>query len=167
MLIFLIGMMGSGKTTIGQMLADSLTLPFFDTDAIIENVEGSTVEAIFRDKGETYFRNLEAELVMHWKLSDGVIATGGGMPCFNNLMDILNEKGKTVYLETPLNVILNRLSQDDHRPLLKDKSPLEVKNLIKALLFERSPHYSKASVKIKTDLSPELSVKKIIKNIFK
>ena len=87
MLIFLVGMMGSGKTTVGQMLANELSLPFFDTDEILTSIEDRSIPEIFSQNGEEYFRSLEKELIDNWKISDGIVATGGGLPCFNDLME--------------------------------------------------------------------------------
>ncbi len=80
--IFLIGMMGSGKSTIGMRLAELLVLPFTDTDAAIEKAEGRSVRQIFEQEGEVYFREKEQQLLQQMPQQAGVVACGGGLPCF-------------------------------------------------------------------------------------
>jgi shikimate kinase len=167
MLIFLIGMMGSGKTTIGKLLAEELSLPFFDTDEILTSIEGKSVSEIFSHKGEEYFRNLEKELIDNWKISDGIVATGGGLPCFHDLMDKLNERGKTIFLVTSTDIITERISHDNNRPLVAGKSPAQIKKAINDLIKIRKVFYSKASIKVKTDVEPKEIVRRIIRNLYK
>jgi len=120
-------MMGSGKTTVGQMLANELSLPFFDTDEILTSIEDRSIPEIFSQNGEEYFRSLERELIENWKISDGIVATGGGLPCFNDLMEKLNEKGKTIFLMTSAVHITDRISKDMNRPLVAGKTQSQVK----------------------------------------
>ena len=166
MLIFLVGMMGSGKTTVGQMLANELSLPFFDTDEILSSIEDRSIPEIFSQNGEEYFRSLERELIENWKISDGIVATGGGLPCFNDLMEKLNEKGKTIFLATSAVHITDRISQDMNRPLVAGKTPSQVKRAINDLLKLRKEFYSKAKIKVKTDLGPEDTMKRIIRKLY-
>lgn len=166
MLIFLIGMMGSGKTTIGKLLAEELSLPFFDTDEIIASIEEMSISEIFSHKGEEYFRSLEKELIENWKISDGIVATGGGLPCFHDLMEKLNEKGKTIFLVTSAAIISDRISHDNNRPLVAGKSPAQLKKAINDLLKIRKTFYSKARIKVKTDVEPKEIVRRIIRKLY-
>lgn len=166
MLIFLVGMMGSGKTTIGQLLSEELSLPFFDTDEIITSIEGESISEIFSYKGEEYFRCLENELIENWKISDGIVATGGGLPCFNYMMEKLNEKGKTIFLITSTTQIINRISHDNSRPLVVGKSPSQIKKAINDLLKLRRVFYSKARIKVKTDVEPKEIVRRIVRKLY-
>lgn len=166
MLIFLVGMMGSGKTTVGQMLANELSLPFFDTDEILCSIEGKSIQEIFSHNGEDYFRSLEKDLIENWKISDGIVATGGGMPCFNDLMEKLNEKGKTVFLVASNAQIADRIGMDNSRPLLAGKSPAQLKKTINDLLKLRKEFYSKAKIKVKTDLGSEETLKRIMRKLY-
>ena len=138
----------SGKSTLGLQLAEHLQMPFFDTDAIIEDMEGIKVSDIFTRHGEARFRDLEHELMANWKLSHVVVATGGGLPCHNDLIDILNSKGKTIWLQASIDALSERLSQSEViRPLTDGKSDKEIKSKLKELLKNRKPIYSKAQGK--------------------
>lgn len=166
MLIFLTGMMGSGKSTIGKLLAEELQLPFFDTDNIIASIEGMEVKDIFSFKGEPYFRQSEYDLISSWKISGAVVATGGGLPCHHHLMEILNKMGKTVYLKASIDEITQRLSQDQTRPLVKGKSIPQIKKTISELAKIRKPYYEQAGIKIKSAGTPEEIVKKIMVKLY-
>lgn len=140
MTIFLIGMMGSGKTTVGKELASQLNLKFIDSDYLIENKEGLTIKEIFKSKGETYFRHLESKVLQDIIESeeDCVIACGGGLPIHkNNLVDCL-ENGKVFYLKAPSEVLFERIYSDHTRPMLKDFENF------KQLLLHRDSFYEKA-----------------------
>lgn len=166
MLIFLIGMMGSGKSTIGQLLSEELGLSYFDTDDIISSLEGKSIAEIFEHQGENYFRNLEKELIHNWKLSDGVVATGGGLPCHNENIDVLNQKGKTIYLLTSVDQLAKRVFDDQTRPLLAGKTINEIKNTISDLLKSRKIYYDKSKIKVKTDPSPEDCMRRIVRKLY-
>ena len=166
MLIFLTGMMGSGKSTIGKLLAEELQLPFFDTDNIIASIEGMEVKDIFSFKGEPYFRQSEYDLISSWKISSAVVATGGGLPCHHHQMEILNKMGKTVYLKASIDEITQRISQDQNRPLVKGKSIPQIKKTISELAKIRKPYYEQAGIKIKSAGTPEEIVKKIMVKLY-
>ncbi|MGB4838319.1 MAG: shikimate kinase [Saprospiraceae bacterium] len=166
MLIFLTGMMGSGKSTVGLKLAEELAMPFFDTDNIIESIEGMSVSDIFTVKGEDYFRNAEFELISDWKISDGIVATGGGLPCYNGLIDQLNAKGKTVFLKTSISKIVERISKDQTRPLVAGKSTAQIKKAISGILKMRVAEYNKSKIKIRSEGTTDEIVRKIIVNVY-
>ena len=166
MLIFLVGMMGSGKTTIGKLLANEMSLPFFDTDEIISSIEEKSIAEIFNQFGEEYFRNVEKEIVNNWKIGDGVIATGGGLPCHDDLIKLLNEKGKTIFLVTSSSHIIDRIKDDFSRPLVAGKPLAEVKKTVSYLLKIRKEFYLKARIKVKTDKGPEETVKRIMRKLY-
>src|SRR5690554_4257405 len=95
--IFIIGYMGSGKTTVGKKLAKSLSLSFIDLDAFIESKYRKTIAEIFAEKGEDGFRKIESKALSEVALiEDVVISTGGGAPCFYNNMELMNKTGTTV-----------------------------------------------------------------------
>lgn len=167
MTIFLIGMPCSGKSTLGLQLAEHLQMPFFDTDAIIEDMEGMKVSEIFTKHGEARFRDLEHELMANWKLSHVVVATGGGLPCHNDLIDILNSKGKTIWLQASIDALSERLSQSEViRPLTDGKSDKEIKSKLKELLKNRKPIYSKAQIRVKVESDSEVTLRKILRKLY-
>lgn len=157
----------SGKSTLGLQLAEHLQMPFFDTDAIIEDMEGMKVSDIFTKHGEARFRDLEHELMANWKLSHVVVATGGGLPCHNDLIDILNSKGKTIWLQASIDVLSERLSQSEViRPLTDGKSDKEIKSKLKELLKNRKPIYSKAQIRVKVESDSEVTLRKILRKLY-
>jgi shikimate kinase len=146
-LIFLIGYMGCGKTTLAKKLASKLSFKWLDTDDFIENQEGLTVKEIFSKYGEAYFRSLELKLIQSLDHTiPTVISTGGGLPCYNNLMEILNEKGTTLYLERSPKELFQRLHQGkSKRPLLADKTDEELLQFIEENLVKRIPIYCQSN----------------------
>jgi shikimate kinase len=148
MLVFLIGFMGSGKTTIGKKLANKLSLPFIDIDIEIETTEAMPINQIFISKGESYFREIEHKRLLELLHHKGaVIACGGGTPCFYNNMDLMNSYGKTVYIKLSPEGLYSRLnSNNQSRPLIKDLSETELKDFIKNKLSEREFYYQKSKL---------------------
>ena len=125
MKIYLIGFMGSGKTYWGKKLSEKLQLPFFDSDEQIVNSEGKSINDIFEQSGEEYFR-LKEKGILHIiteSHSSFVMACGGGTPCFFNNIDYMHQEGTTVWINTPLETIFTRLVQEKkQRPLIGDLS---------------------------------------------
>jgi len=137
--IVLIGFMGSGKTSVGKILAKQLYKDFADVDTIIEAEQGASVTEIFNDKGEEYFRGLEQKCINELTKKKGqVIATGGGLPIYSSISD----KSLIVYIDADFDVILNRLAKKerDERPLLEDE------NRARALFSERIDTYKELAV---------------------
>jgi shikimate kinase len=145
--IYLIGMMGAGKTTLGQALATDLGRSFIDTDSYIADRLGYTVSQIFGFYGNKEFRKLESSALFNLKNKrDVIIATGGGLPCFYQNMDIMLSSGKVIYLLADADMIIDRLKGDISRPLLRYKSELELRHYIEALLQEREGYYNRADL---------------------
>ncbi|MBE7179186.1 MAG: shikimate kinase, partial [Mucilaginibacter polytrichastri] len=110
MKVFLIGFMGSGKTTAGKKLAAHLNRPFIDLDHVFERRYGSTIEAYFALYGEDAFRRAESELLKTTAYpDDAIISTGGGAPCFFDNIEWMNSQGLTIYIELPVKVLADRL----------------------------------------------------------
>ncbi|HOU27358.1 MAG TPA: shikimate kinase [Paludibacteraceae bacterium] len=148
--IFLVGFMGTGKTTFGKKLSQKIHFSFIDTDLYIENNFHKTINEIFAEKGEEGFRTIETKILAEIaEIENVVIATGGGTPCFNNNMALMNSKGLTIYLETPTPDIAQRLiTGKTKRPLLKDKTSEEIVEFIEEILPKRSTYYKKADLTI-------------------
>jgi shikimate kinase len=149
--IFLVGMPGSGKSTLGRPLAEGLNLPFVDLDAEIEAKEQATIPSIFEAKGEVYFREVESELLKKWASSSDsfVLATGGGAPCFHHGMDIINASGISIFLDVALEELLARTFHDSNRPLLLSGDDIQAKEeRIKNLYETRLPIYEQAHISL-------------------
>ncbi len=161
MLVYLIGFMGSGKTTQGRKLAEALSWDFIDTDEWLEKQENSSVNEIFKAKGEAYFRDLETYLIGQIATrKNTIIATGGGMPCFNQNLDLLKQSGLVIYLKAGLGCIMQRiLNERDKRPLLSVIEPNELADFISDKLDERKPCYQNAHY---TVLSKGLKIQALI-----
>lgn len=146
MRIFLIGFMGSGKTHVGRGLAALLNTPFIDLDDYLEEKEERSISDIFRTDGADHFRKLEKKYLYDMEqYPHAVIATGGGAPCFFDNIAWMKSKGLTIYLDTPLSILVERLKNETtHRPLLKNKTIAELNDFIEKKLLERHPYYRQA-----------------------
>ena len=142
--IILIGFMGSGKSTLGKILAGKLDCPFIDTDHYIEKKEGRKITDIFADDGEEYFRNLETEVLKELLESKErkVLSLGGGTPLREENQALIKEGGYSVFLKITPQEAYNRLKGDKKRPLLQVEDP---KERIKQLLTVRNPIYEMAA----------------------
>jgi shikimate kinase len=156
--IFLIGMMGTGKTTIGKVLAQQLNYRFFDTDVLIERVSEQSINEIFARQGEESFRELETKVLAEVSaLTKSVIATGGGI-----IMRPINwsylRHGLVVWLDAPLELLEQRLAEDNTRPLRPNLS---------SLLEKRRPIYEQADLHlaIADNQTPEQITAKLIEKI--
>lgn len=146
--IYLLGFMGCGKSYIGKGLAQKLGWEFLDMDDFLEANEGMTISQIFAEGGEKLFRELERNyLHATYDFNQTVIATGGGAPCFFDNIDWMNANGQTIYLNAPVEVLVNRLKKETaHRPLLAGKTNKELTQFITNKLAERNIFYKQASV---------------------
>ncbi len=151
--IVVLGFMGSGKTTIGKQLAEALHIPFLDSDHIIVEKVGMSINEIFAARGEQAFRRMEEEVIEDLNvLPEFVLAVGGGMPAIPGVMERLKQLGTTIYLDVSRQELLRRLLKDrSKRPLLKDKTEIELKEYIDHLFSARQSFYLKASVVIQND----------------
>ncbi len=123
--IALTGMMGSGKTVVGKILAEKLGMRFFDMDGQIEKTAKKKIKDIFADDGEAVFRKMERDLVKCVCLLDGlVISTGGGIVLNRGNIEDLRKNGKVVYLKAKPEVLFERIKKEKHRPLINVEDPL-------------------------------------------
>ncbi|MCX7066448.1 MAG: shikimate kinase AroK [Methylococcales bacterium] len=147
--IYLVGLMGAGKTTIGRQLARTLKLPFYDSDKAIEESTGVDIPTIFEFEGEEGFRDREHKMLQQLTKMDGIVlATGGGAILREENRQLLKENGFIVYLQCSVDRILERTRRDTQRPLLNTDNPRE---RIETLFAQREPLYlSCADYKIDT-----------------
>ena len=157
--IFLVGFMGSGKSTVGKILAKKLRVPFVDLDEEIEIREGLKIPQIFALKGEEYFRKQELEVLkdITFSLPSFVMATGGGLGANPAAMDFMKRHGKVVWLKVDYGTFKRRTSNDENRPLLR-LSEEELRKLFK----DREKIYSLADCKVESKHSPEETAKYIL-----
>lgn len=141
--IFLVGLMGSGKTTIGRSLAKKLNLRFVDADQEIEARTGASIPLIFEIEGEASFRQREADVIRDLTAQQGIVlATGGGAVLNEASRQFLRERGTVIYLRASVASILQRTSHDKNRPLLQTADP---RAKIEALSLERAPLYQEVA----------------------
>lgn len=152
--VFLIGFMGSGKTTFGKFLAKKMGIDFFDLDEFIEEKYGKKITELFTEFGEDGFRKIERECLHEIQASENCfIATGGGTPCFFDNMEYMNKAGDTVYLRTSVQELFERLVlSETKRPLIEGKSPEDLEKYISDALSKREKHYMKSKYILDTDL---------------
>lgn len=164
--IILLGYMGCGKSTIAKILADKLNLPCLDLDEIIEKRTNSSVNKLFSEKGELYFRKLEHEMFSElMKNPDSfVLSLGGGTPCYANNHELLKgENVFSIYLNGSIATLYRRLkNENENRPLIAQKSEEEMKEFIAKNLFDRSYFYNQAQYKVNID---EKSVGELVSEI--
>lgn len=150
MLLFLVGYAGSGKSSLGKRLSRALGMPFIDTDKRVEESEGATIADIFYYEGESYFRSAERSVVEAIAVAEGnaIIATGGGLPTWQDNMAWLNAHGTTLYISRSAEQILSRLSAygREKRPMFRGKSDEELLEFMRQQMGEREPYYAQASM---------------------
>lgn len=158
--MFLIGFMGSGKSWLSARISERMDIPRYDLDEEIEREQGLSIGEFFREHGEAAFRKLEREAlerlcenILNRISIEGpiahrpgaVVSTGGGTPCFGDNMDWMNRNGLTVWLNTPRELILARLSRGRaHRPLIAGLDNEALEAFVSEMLEARKPHYAKA-----------------------
>ena len=161
MRIYLIGFMGSGKSKLGQRIATAFQVSCFDTDRVIETQAGMTIPEIFETRGEDFFRHLEADVLRQTAFYEkSIIATGGGLPCYGDNMSWMKDKGITMYLDWPEDIIINQLMKErSSRPLLAHLADSDVKAKVKELLSIRRPYYEQAAITLEMQGNEETDFK--------
>lgn len=162
--IFLIGYMGSGKTTVGKLLTEKLGYSFVDMDHHIEEKQFKTVSQIFAELGEKKFRLLEQQCLHEVaEFENVVISTGGGAPCFFDNMEYMNARGLTVYLKLSPEQLAERLeaSKVNKRPLLAERKGEELRRFIADGLAKRETFYANAALELTGDFET------VIENVFR
>ena len=150
-MIYLIGFSGAGKTSVAKKLAKDLNLKYIDTDELIEKKYKTSINKIFEKSGEIYFRKIESDILKKIK-NINIVSCGGGLPCYKNNMDFINNFGKSIYLKASEDELLNRLNMSlEKRPLLNKKNDEEKYNYIKNTIRKREKFYIRANYIIETD----------------
>jgi len=146
MKVYIIGYMGSGKTTVGRKLASRLNIPFYDLDSLIQKETNKSIEDIFNEEGESYFRELESQILKKYSEADNFIfSTGGGTPCFNKNMEFINNQGISIYLKSSPEFLVSRLQfAKTIRPIIQGKSFEELHSFITNHLADREVFYNQA-----------------------
>jgi len=168
MKVILVGYMASGKTVVARRLAQLLNLRFVDTDKWIEARSCKTIPEIFSEDGEHVFREIEKECLEFLIDKDNmVIASGGGMPCFNKSIDLMVELGETVYLEADVQTLVYRLwDEKSGRPIINNFHAIEdLHNFISKHLSEREEYYMKCNHIVSVDGKPVERIAEEIKRI--
>lgn len=160
--------MGVGKTSLAKKIANKVGISCYDLDEIIEKRENSSIESIFKNKGEVYFRRVEHQLFKDFieKEDDFVLSLGGGTPCYaNNHVFLQNEDVISIYLKASINTLTEKLkNKREKRPLVKNLAIDELQEYIAKHLFDRSFYYQQSKITVEVDGK---SKKEVVKEILK
>jgi len=168
MRVYLIGMMGSGKSTVGRKLALRLGYEYYDLDEQMEESSGRTISEMFEEDGEEAFRFFESMAMKNIAMLDNlVLATGGGAPCFHDSMKLMKRTGPTIYLKADINFLASRLVQSEGRPLIDGLSGDALKKKLEELMTERKPYYEKAKFTVDAMNVGSTEIEDIVKMIGK
>jgi shikimate kinase len=162
--IFLVGMMGAGKSYWAKWLSKKFKTGGYDLDFLIESNEEKTIAEIFAEDGEEYFRKQEAKVLRWFKEKKAfVLATGGGTPCFNENMEWMNKQGLTIWIDSDIDTLVQRLlPEKDHRPLIKDLDDTSLADFLTQKREERKGFYQQANIHLTESQINEKSILKII-----
>lgn len=158
MAIVLIGFMGAGKTTVGELLSRKMHIPFIDLDKAIVELENLSIPEIFEKFGEAYFRKLEHDVLKTYINKNIIIATGGGIIENPNNMEILQQNNLNIWVDANINTVYNRIVGDNNRPNAQNKSFEEIKKLYNSRI---SRYNEIAYIKVNNEHDVTLSVQEI------
>jgi shikimate kinase len=153
-IFYLIGMMGSGKSTIGKKLAEKLQMDFIDLDDLIEETNQSSIVRIFEEHGHDYFRKIETDTLINIiPKRNTIISTGGGTPCFNDNIHYMNDNGITIFMEVSVVELAKRLENDKmKRPLINTMDKDNITDYVRKTKLQRSRYYFMAKEIVSYDL---------------
>ena len=162
--LILTGMMGVGKSTIGKILAKKLSYNFIDIDKLIEAKEGSSINSIFKNKSESYFRKIETDITLgELKKDNSVISLGGGAFINNAIRKSAKKMSLCFWLDVPLDKLIKRLNNSKQRPLLFKKN---INQTIKKIYFERKKIYNEANYRIRCNSLKSEEIANKILNLY-
>lgn len=154
--IVLVGMMGAGKSTVGTRLAKKLRVPFYDTDNLVQEMAGCSIDDIFKYAGEEFFRTKERQVVEELlNLTNCVISTGGGAFIDSINRTLIKEKSISIWLRADYDTILERVSRRNTRPTLKTGNKAD---LVEQLIEERYPIYAEAHIAVNSGDGPHMLI---------
>jgi shikimate kinase len=158
--VVLVGLMGVGKSTIGRRLAKEIDWPFVDADEEIEDAAGCSISDIFSVHGESIFRDLEKRVIARL-LSDGplILATGGGAWIQEPIREMIQEKATSVWLRADLDVLMDRVTKRNHRPLLEKG---DKRAIMQGLMDQRYPVYASADLTVDSNKGPHEHVVQLV-----
>jgi shikimate kinase len=162
--VFLIGMMGSGKSYWTKKISKWIKSAGYDLDSLIEMNEEKTISEIFSEDGEDYFRKTESKLLKWFKEKKKyVLATGGGTPCSQENMDFMKKEGVVIWLDESIEVLTQRLlAEKAKRPLIANIEDAKLAEFLQNKMLERTPYYQQAYYRLSSDQITEAGLKKII-----
>ncbi len=162
--IFLVGMMGSGKSYWTKKIAKWIKSAGYDLDDLIEMNEEKTIAEIFSEDGEEQFRKTEAKILRWFKEKKKyVLATGGGTPCFQENMAWMKKEGIVIWLDESVEILVKRLNEEKvHRPLIANLNEASLTKFIQDKLIERHAFYSQANYRLSSDQIADTNLKQII-----
>jgi shikimate kinase len=162
--IFLIGLMGSGKSYWSKKMSKWIKSAGYDLDALIEMNEEKTIAELFAEDGEAYFRKIETKLLKWFKEKKKyVLATGGGTPCFNENIQWMKKEGIVIWLDESVEILVQRLIKEkEHRPLVAKLNEQQIAAFLEEQLANRFSFYQQANYRISSDQITESELKKII-----
>ncbi len=163
--IFLIGMMGSGKTYWAEKLKKKLKVPAYDLDALVEMMEEKSIAEIFEEDGEEYFRKAEGKMFrLFAEKKSFILSCGGGTACFNDNIKWMKKAGITIWIDEPVEVLAERLEKEkEHRPLIKDLTNQQLAEFLQQKLESRKEFYELADYKVSGSALSEPALLKLIK----
>jgi len=158
--IYLVGMPASGKSRLGRATAPLIGYSFIDLDDVIEDIEKASINQIFAEQGEEYFRKVEQKALHQTLPNKTIIACGGGTPCFFDNMNFIKTHGFSVYLNETLDNLLAHLKeQQGTRPLLNSLTEGELRHNLEQKLLQRIPYYQQADISLSSEeIEPEMLV---------
>ncbi|HKC67666.1 MAG TPA: shikimate kinase [Bacteroidia bacterium] len=167
MVVFLIGMPACGKTSIGKRLAKELQFTFIDLDNYLADKEKKRVVTIFSEKGEEFFRELEAKYLKEISntKTNTIISVGGGTPCFHNNLSFMLSAGTVFYLNTSAETLFSRLKEDTKRPMFLNLTREQIKEKINSLLQQRQTFYLQAHHTVNTSHKSDDAIVKEMSSI--
>jgi shikimate kinase len=163
--IFLIGMMGSGKSFWAQKLKKKLNTSAYDLDSLVEMMEEKTIAEIFAEDGEEYFRKAEAKMLrLFAEKKQFIVSCGGGTACYNDNMKWMNKHGITIWIDEPVETLATRLVKEKaHRPLIKEMDDASLATFLDKKLAERAQFYQQATYRLSGEDLSETTFVKILK----